>query len=44
MEHAELETATYNVTSAENADTDSAKQVGTAMINLNVFKDFIESH
>jgi len=35
-------TATYNAISAENADTDSAKQVGTAMTILNAFKRFIE--
>lgn len=35
-------TATYNATSAENAATDSAKQVGTAMMTLNMFKRFIE--
>jgi len=36
--------ATYNVTYAENAATDSVRQVGIALKNLNVFKEFIESH
>jgi hypothetical protein len=36
--------ATYNDTSAENAATDSARQVGIALKNLNMFKEFIESH
>lgn len=36
------ETENYNDTSAENVDTDSAKQVGTALMILNVFKRFIE--
>jgi hypothetical protein len=39
-----LDTATYNATSAESADTDSAKQVGTDLMTLNMFKEFIESH
>jgi hypothetical protein len=42
MEHGEQEMATYNATSAKNADTDSAKQLGTALTHLNVFKEFIE--
>jgi len=39
-----LDTATYNATSAESVDTDSAKQVGTDLTDLNVFKEFIERH
>jgi len=35
-------TATYNDTSAESAVTDSVKQVGTALMTLNMFKGFIE--
>jgi len=37
-------TVKYNATSAENAATDSAKQVGTPLKSLNMFKEFIESH
>ena len=37
-------TATYNATFAESADTDSEKQVGTALMTLNTFKESIESH
>jgi len=29
---------------AESADIDLAKQVGTALMTLNMFKEFIESH
>jgi len=36
--------AKYNATSAENADTDLANKVGTALTTLNTFKEFIESH
>jgi hypothetical protein len=34
----------YNATSAESAVADSVKQVGTAMMTLNISKEFIESH
>ena len=37
-------TATYNVMSAENVVTGSAKPVGTALMSLQAFKVFIESH
>jgi hypothetical protein len=43
-EYAKQGKATYNAISAENADTDSAKQVGTGLTTLNMFKEFIESH
>jgi len=43
-EHAEQGTATCNAIFAESVDTDSAKQVGTALMTLNTFKEFIESH
>jgi hypothetical protein len=36
--------ATYNATYAENAATDSVKQVGTALKSMTMFKEFIESH
>jgi hypothetical protein len=44
MGFANPKTATCNATCAESADTDSAKKVGTALMTLNMFKEFIERH
>jgi len=43
-ERAEPETATYSDTCAESAVIDSVKHVGTDLMTLNMFKEFIESH
>ena len=37
-------TATYNDMSVENVVTGSAKPIGTALMTLQAFKAFIESH
>jgi hypothetical protein len=44
MGSATHEPARYRDTSAESADTDSAKKAGTALTDMNMFKEFIESH
>jgi hypothetical protein len=42
--HAEQGKATYNATFVENAAIGLVKQAGTALMSLNLFKEFIERH